>query len=150
MGHVEDFDVDRCRIQVLINWLKPLEMKLDISLPSGEIKKVELEFESLQKHCFSCLSLSHEVKDCSSSRARVNSREYRAPPLGISQNQTLEKLEADKRRNDENKGSILNPGSDFRTNWGNRKVRPTKQTTRVSGKERKTSATTMALVFTLS
>nr|VDD59871.1 unnamed protein product [Brassica oleracea] len=31
-------------------------MVLDISLPSGDIKKVELEYEKLEKHCFSCHS----------------------------------------------------------------------------------------------
>ncbi|CAG7905835.1 unnamed protein product [Brassica rapa] len=38
-----DFDVDRGRIRVLVNGLKPLEMFLDISL-AGEIKQVELEY----------------------------------------------------------------------------------------------------------
>ena len=35
MEDVEDMNVDRGRIRVLIDGLKPLEMKLDISLPSG-------------------------------------------------------------------------------------------------------------------
>lgn len=39
LGPVENWDVDRGRVWVSINGLKPLEMKLDISLPSGEIKK---------------------------------------------------------------------------------------------------------------
>ncbi|XP_048634028.1 uncharacterized protein LOC125608130 [Brassica napus] len=43
LGPVEDFDVDRGRIRVLVNGLKPLEMFLDISL-AGEIKQVELEY----------------------------------------------------------------------------------------------------------
>ncbi|RID47204.1 hypothetical protein BRARA_I03822 [Brassica rapa] len=75
LGPVEDFDEDNGRVRVKINGLKPLEMKLDISLPSGEIKQVELEYEDLQKHCFLCLSLSHEREDCPTSKARVNTRE---------------------------------------------------------------------------
>ena len=35
MEDVEYMNVDRGRIRVLIDGLKPLEMKLDISLPSG-------------------------------------------------------------------------------------------------------------------
>ena len=50
------------RVRVHINGLKPLEKFLDISL-EGETKQVELEYEKLDKHCFSCLSMSHEVKD---------------------------------------------------------------------------------------
>ena len=57
LGPVETYDVERGRIRVLINGLKPLEMSLKISL-SGELKQVELEYENLQKHCFLCYSLS--------------------------------------------------------------------------------------------
>lgn len=43
LGPVEDLDVDRGRIRVLVNGLKPLKMFLHISL-AGEIKQVELEY----------------------------------------------------------------------------------------------------------
>lgn len=59
LGPVEDFDVDQARVRVAINGLKPLEINL-----AGERKQVELEYENLQKHCFHCLSLSHEGDDC--------------------------------------------------------------------------------------
>ncbi|RID68355.1 hypothetical protein BRARA_C00519 [Brassica rapa] len=66
LGPVDGFDVDQGRVRVLINGLKPLEMILDVSTPSGELKQVELEYEGLQKHCFVCHSLSHEKEDCPS------------------------------------------------------------------------------------
>lgn len=73
-------------------------MKMDISLPSGEIKEVELEYEHLEKHCFSCFSLSHEVETYPTHRARVNSGDFRYPSLGISQSRTLDRLEANRVR----------------------------------------------------
>ncbi|RID54264.1 hypothetical protein BRARA_G01598 [Brassica rapa] len=103
LGPVEDFDVEKGRVRVMINGLKPLETKLDISM-AGEIKQVELEFEKLEKHCFYCLSLTHEVDDCPTAKAKGISRGNRETPKGISQNRTLERLEADRKRKDERKG----------------------------------------------
>ncbi|CAN6901206.1 unnamed protein product [Brassica oleracea var. botrytis] len=82
-----NWDVDRGRVRVSINGLKPLEMKLDISLPSGEIKEVELEYENLEKHCFRCLSLTHEGDACPTFLRKEN-RDGRESRLGISQNRT--------------------------------------------------------------
>lgn len=90
--------MDRGRIRVLINGLKPLEMKLDISSPSGEIKQIELEYEDLQKHCFICHSLTHDRNDCPSQRAQANVREASQTRMGISQSRTLDRIEADRRR----------------------------------------------------
>ncbi|KAJ4866662.1 zf-CCHC_4 domain-containing protein [Raphanus sativus] len=83
-------------------------MKLDLSLPSGEIKEVELQYEKLEKHCFSCFSLSHEVEECPYQRARSN---YGARPhqLGISQRQTLERIDAGKRRLDSRRQNRYSP-----------------------------------------
>ncbi|KAL0734670.1 hypothetical protein Bca4012_010880 [Brassica carinata] len=78
-------------------------MKLDISSPSVEIKQVELEYEQFGKHCFFCLSLSHESDDCPSTKARANSRDNLGPYMGISQNRTLDNLEADMRKKDSRK-----------------------------------------------
>ncbi|KAH0862332.1 hypothetical protein HID58_079543, partial [Brassica napus] len=72
-------------------------MRLDINL-SGEIKQVELHYEHLEKHCFSCNSLSHERYDCPSNRARANLRGNRVEDLGISQERTLQRLEEDRKR----------------------------------------------------
>ncbi|KAL0680418.1 hypothetical protein Bca4012_047265 [Brassica carinata] len=61
LGPVQGFDVDQGRVRVLVNGLKPLEMKLEISV-AGNIKQVELQYENLEKHRFSCKALSHEEK----------------------------------------------------------------------------------------
>ncbi|KAF3585494.1 hypothetical protein F2Q69_00031796 [Brassica cretica] len=55
---IEDKDATNGRFRVSINGLQPLERTLELSLPSGGVKEVELEYEKLEKHCFSCLSLS--------------------------------------------------------------------------------------------
>ncbi|CAN6929933.1 unnamed protein product, partial [Brassica oleracea var. botrytis] len=104
------------RVRVLINGLKPLEMKLEISTPSGAIKQAELEYEQLQKHCFSCLSLSHEVEDCPASMSRVG-RDGKAPNPGISQTRTLERLDAEKRRKDQRKSTHYASGFGNRGNY---------------------------------
>ncbi|CAF1712327.1 unnamed protein product, partial [Brassica oleracea var. botrytis] len=74
-------------------------MLLDISLPSGDIKKVELEYERLDKHCFSCRSLSHEKDDC----LYIRPSERRDNHSSISQTRTLDRLEASKRSQDNRK-----------------------------------------------
>lgn len=106
---VENFDVDRGRVRVQINGLKPLEMKMDISLPSGEIKQVDLEYEKLERHCFACYSLSHEADDCPSQQARNNAGNSRYPSLGINQSRTLERLEAHRARTQTMKNSRTIP-----------------------------------------
>ena len=86
--------------------MRPLEFHLDIELPSGETKVVDLQYESLDKHCFSCKSLCHETKDCPSSIA-LKDRLFK--PVGINQTQTLNRIEADKRRQDERRLSRFLP-----------------------------------------
>lgn len=120
LGPVEGFDVDNGRIRIWVNGLKPLEMNLDISLPSGEIKQVELEYENLEKHCFICYSLSHDRNDCPALRAQANVR-TQTPNMGISQNRTRERLEADRRRQVEKKQPRTGPawinGSASSNSW---------------------------------
>ncbi|CAA7017072.1 unnamed protein product [Microthlaspi erraticum] len=101
LGHFEARDVEKGRIRVHVNGLKPLEMKMDIELPTGEVKEVEFEYENLEKHCFSCLSLSHEKKDCP---LQLSTRDNNPIHLGISQRSTLDRLEANKKRQEERKG----------------------------------------------
>ncbi|KAG7578550.1 Zinc knuckle CX2CX4HX4C [Arabidopsis thaliana x Arabidopsis arenosa] len=88
------------RVRVEINGLSPLEMKIPIRLPHGEIIWVEFEYEKLEKHCFICLSLSHEKKHCPSLKS-LDKRAQR--PLGISQQLTLNKIDAVKQRTWEKK-----------------------------------------------
>lgn len=91
LGLVVTKEVNKGRIRVLINGLRPLEKRLEISLPSGEIKEVEVEYEQLDKHCFSCSSLSHDQDHCPSRSSKAEA------PMDINQMRTLEKL-ADRRR----------------------------------------------------
>lgn len=98
LGKVELKDVDQCRVRVQLNGLKPLETLLDITLPSGTSKKVELHYEKLEKHCFLCHSLSHEDLDCPQQRGSKDSRSnYR----DINQTKTLESLDSYRRARDE-------------------------------------------------
>lgn len=64
IGVADTKDVKQGRVRVHVNGLKPLEMVHDITLPSRETKKVELEYEKLEKHCFLCKSLTHEKEEC--------------------------------------------------------------------------------------
>lgn len=103
LSPVEGYEVEKERMRVLINGLKPLEMKLEVSL-AGDIKQVELEYDDLGKHCFICYSLTHEKEDCPSQRALAN-RDQGPQRMGISQARTLDRLEADRRKVQERKQS---------------------------------------------
>lgn len=100
IGLVESKDVDQGRVRVRLNGLKPLEMFLDISLPSGKTKEVELQYEKLDKHCFLCKSLSHEADDCPDKR---NANITRSSSRDINQTNTLENLDSYKRARDDRK-----------------------------------------------
>ncbi|KAF8080918.1 hypothetical protein N665_0914s0006 [Sinapis alba] len=94
LGPVKDFDVKQGSVRVLVNGLKPLEITLEVSTSSGNLKQVELEYEDLEKHCFVCHSLSHKKYDCPS---RLPPHKDLIPTnMGISQTRTRERLEADK------------------------------------------------------
>ncbi|KAG7536993.1 Zinc knuckle CX2CX4HX4C [Arabidopsis suecica] len=100
VGPVIGQDSAEGRVRVEINGLLPLETTVPIRLPSGEITKVELEYEKLEKHCFHCFSLAHEKKNCP---ALASPDKFSRKPLGISQQLTLEKIEAGKRKQDTGK-----------------------------------------------
>lgn len=100
LGPLSGKIVEKARVRVDINGLKPLEMSLEICLPTGELTVVEFVYEKLEKHCFSCFSLSHEKKHCpflSTTAARVDK------PLGVNQLKTLTRIEDDKKRQGERK-----------------------------------------------
>ncbi|KAG2328014.1 hypothetical protein Bca52824_010742 [Brassica carinata] len=73
---------------------------MDLSLPSGGTKEVELEYEYLQKHCFLCMSLSHEQEACPQKRS---SRPSNSEVRGINHSNTLESLDSYKRAKDDKK-----------------------------------------------
>lgn len=100
LGPIETKEVDKARLRVSVNALKPLIMRVDIELPSKAVVEVELEYENLQKHCFFCKSLTHEEGDCNfRPPARYPSDGRR--DLGISQLNTLEIIEDGKRRQED-------------------------------------------------
>lgn len=104
LGPIEDREVDKARFRVQVNGLKPLTMKLDLQLPSRKVVEVEEEYEKLGKHCFFCKSLTHEDTEkhpCPLSRAHPGNR----TALGITQQNTLERLEDGRRRQEERRYS---------------------------------------------
>lgn len=103
LGRVESKDVHNGRVRVSINGLLPLERHLEISLPSGEIKEVELEYEKLEKHCFSCQSLSHDQDHCT---ARTSSAQA---SRSINQERTLDRLAERRRGVDRSVRSVARP-----------------------------------------
>ncbi|KAF2552252.1 hypothetical protein F2Q68_00035025 [Brassica cretica] len=110
IGHIDVKDADKARIRVLVNDLKPLIMKMDLQLPSGDVVEIEMEYENLHKHCFYCKSLSHEDDNCQT-RAEVQHQEEDRRNLGISQQNTLESIEEGKRRQDDRKRARNYPPS---------------------------------------
>lgn len=101
-------DVLMGRIKVEVNGLEPLEMRLPILFPSGDTTSVELEYENLSEHCFACLSLFHEEKQCHLSRSPSKAPLHR---FGISQQNTLNRIERDKKRLDWRRASREEPSS---------------------------------------
>ena len=89
--------IDNGRIRVHIDGLKKLEMRLPIELPSGEVITVDLEYEKLEKHCFICYSLCHEKETCPLNRDRSSNTTL---AQGISQHNTLRKLEDHRRKHE--------------------------------------------------
>lgn len=106
LGPVESTDEAKGRIRVTINGLKPLEKSLEISLKSGGTKQVELEYEKLEKHCFSCLSLSHEAGSCPNKATMADPSSTR---LGITQQRTLDRIAEGRKRADNRKLSRFSP-----------------------------------------
>lgn len=97
LGPILDKDVDRGKIILLIDGLEKLEMRLPIELPSGDIIKVNLEYEKLEKHCFLCYSLRHEKDSCPLNRDNTS---IDLRNQGISQRNTLRKLDESRRIHD--------------------------------------------------
>ncbi|KAJ4873004.1 hypothetical protein Rs2_45329 [Raphanus sativus] len=77
-------------------------MKSEIELPSGEITEIEFEYLKMEKHCFTCFSLSHEEDDCP--QRGPGDLPAKDRKLGITQRMALERIEASKRRHDDKRG----------------------------------------------
>lgn len=102
LGFMANRDVNEPKIRVVINGLLPLEMTMDIQLPTDEVIEIEFEYIKIEKHCFTCFSLFHEESDCPQ-RPR-NPIPLRDRKLGITQRIALQRIEAEKIRHDERRG----------------------------------------------
>ncbi|KAF3517462.1 hypothetical protein DY000_02059674 [Brassica cretica] len=98
LGPRLDDDVPQGKILISVDCLSSLEMQLPIELPSGDVLTVDLEYEKLEKHCFYCYSLYHEEESCPSKPA---SQGKISQVTGISQQNTLRRLEEHRRRHDQ-------------------------------------------------
>lgn len=96
LGPIVARDVDRARLRVQVDGLKPLITKMDIELPSKKIVEITLEYEHLEKHCFLCKSLSHEDGDCDTYPPTRRSGDRRQ--MDIAQQNTLESIEEGRKR----------------------------------------------------
>ncbi|XP_013632973.1 PREDICTED: uncharacterized protein LOC106338573 [Brassica oleracea var. oleracea] len=102
LGNYPVRDIEGARLRMDANGLLPLEMTLDIELPSGDVTEVELEYLKLEKHCFQCYSLLHEKDDCP---LLVRGAQRMLPrKMGINQRNALMRIEANKRCHDERCG----------------------------------------------
>ncbi|KAF3521631.1 hypothetical protein F2Q69_00048808 [Brassica cretica] len=54
----------KARIQVSIDADKPLQFERRIGFPSGDIGKVTLTYDGLQRYCFTCNLISHDENTC--------------------------------------------------------------------------------------
>lgn len=103
LGEILDKDITHGRIRILVDGLKNLEMNIPVDV-DGEVIYVDLEYEKLEKHCFICYSLCHEKETCPLNRDRDTSGEVKQ---GISQQNTLRKLEDHRRKHDYRRSSSL-------------------------------------------
>ncbi|KAJ4881843.1 Uncharacterized protein Rs2_38898 [Raphanus sativus] len=107
LGPILSEDVPKGRIRVHINGLKCLEMQLPVQLDSGEIMQVDLEYEKLEKHCFLCYSLCHEMENCPKNSQVEKSA---TSALGISQRNTLRNIEERRRQMEASKSQSRSLG----------------------------------------
>lgn len=98
LGSYMDHDAGEGRVRVQTDALKPLVLRKSIQFSKGEAVSIEFEYEKLKNHCFRCLSLANEEKNCP-----VENRESRLDLLtvGINQQRTLHRLESDRKRHED-------------------------------------------------
>ncbi|ESQ44518.1 hypothetical protein EUTSA_v10003487mg [Eutrema salsugineum] len=64
LGIYDAYDIDDAAVRVYVDALKPLIQKQSSQFPSGVEVSVVFEYLRLEKHCFLCMSLSHEKENC--------------------------------------------------------------------------------------
>ncbi|KAF8089534.1 hypothetical protein N665_0502s0001 [Sinapis alba] len=93
LGKMVAIDAKNARIQVSIDADKPLHFERRVGFPNGDIGKVYFSYEGLDRHCFACKRISHDIYSCSeiSQEERESKiKEYRdTNPAGPSSQQGL-------------------------------------------------------------
>ncbi|XP_024010449.1 uncharacterized protein At4g02000 [Eutrema salsugineum] len=101
LGKYMAHDVVEMMVCVEINALKPLIKRKAIQFPSGVEVSVEFEYVRLEKHCLHCMSLSHEKENCPH---QSKPRESDLQNSHINSQQTLQRLEEDRKKKDDRRG----------------------------------------------
>ncbi|KAF8050046.1 hypothetical protein N665_2060s0001 [Sinapis alba] len=64
LGKLEAIDANNARLQVSIDADKPLKLEAKVGFPNGDVGKVYLTYEGLNRYCFSCKRISHDLYSC--------------------------------------------------------------------------------------
>ena len=59
-----DIDAKNARIQVSIDADRLLKLEARIEFPNGDFGKVYMTYEGLNRHCFGCKRISHDIYSC--------------------------------------------------------------------------------------
>ncbi|XP_024014304.1 uncharacterized protein LOC112088236 [Eutrema salsugineum] len=64
LGDVKAVDARAARIQISLNADEPLRFKIRARLQSGEVVRVEMKYEKLDRWCLTCRHISHDERSC--------------------------------------------------------------------------------------
>ncbi|KAG2245196.1 hypothetical protein Bca52824_092955 [Brassica carinata] len=64
LGKKEDIDAENARIQVSVDADRPLKMEARVQFPNGDVGKVHMTYEGLNRYCFECKRISHDIYSC--------------------------------------------------------------------------------------
>lgn len=64
LGKREDIDAENARIRVSVDVEKPLKMEARVEFPNGEVGRVQMTYEGLNRYSFECKRISHDIYFC--------------------------------------------------------------------------------------
>ncbi|XP_024016272.1 uncharacterized protein At4g02000-like [Eutrema salsugineum] len=64
LGDVRAVDARAARIQISLNADEPLRFTARARLQSGEVVRVEMKYEKLDRWCLTCRHISHDERTC--------------------------------------------------------------------------------------
>lgn len=64
LGRREAIDATNARFQVSVNADEPLQTERRVGFPNGDTGKVQLTYEGLNRFCFACKRISHDIYVC--------------------------------------------------------------------------------------